>query len=307
MGGSREAARRMTCSNHLKQSAALRNYAEAGGCFAGTICVAINQPSTSTMSGASRQGTGLSGRFLLRILPYMGWWSVQGGILPRRCGALHYPKTATTPHYAGTEKSPRRMSEFYCPTRRFGLRPEDTDDVGPRGRAEGQTMAGVPDAMRRSRTRPATTCDAPCTTSRAFSQRQGRTRLTMPRRSGGYFRASERRPEFDEITDGTGLTIMTGELGVDITPAARMAAIGGPATLLRPVSWSPPTKRHEMSPPDSGTPLNNKFWGSPGSDHSGVVNFGMADGSVRAIAVTIDPSVFALLGSMADASPLEFD
>jgi prepilin-type processing-associated H-X9-DG protein len=60
-------------------------------------------------------------------------------------------------------------------------------------------------------------------------------------------------------------------------------------------------------PPDSGAPLNNKFWGSPGSDHSGVVNFGMADGSVRAITVTIDPSVFALLGSMADTSPLEFD
>ena len=33
-------------------------------------------------------------------------------------------------------------------------------------------------------------------------------------------------------------------------------------------------------------------------------NFGMADGSVRFISSTIDPSIFALMGSMADGVPV---
>ena len=45
---------------------------------------------------------------------------------------------------------------------------------------------------------------------------------------------------------------------------------------------------------------NNMFFGSPGSDHPGGANYGLADGSVRFLVTSMDPNVFALLGSMAD-------
>ena len=46
--------------------------------------------------------------------------------------------------------------------------------------------------------------------------------------------------------------------------------------------------------------MNNGYFPSPGSEHYVGANFGMGDGSVTYLSSTIDQSVFALLGSMAD-------
>ena len=51
--------------------------------------------------------------------------------------------------------------------------------------------------------------------------------------------------------------------------------------------------------------MNNGFFGSPGSDHANGANFGMADGSVRSSPTSMDPNVFALLGSMADGQAVD--
>jgi len=53
---------------------------------------------------------------------------------------------------------------------------------------------------------------------------------------------------------------------------------------------------------DSGAPggLNNKFYESAGSDHPTGAYFGLADGSVHFINDSIDPKLYAWLGSMAD-------
>ena len=50
--------------------------------------------------------------------------------------------------------------------------------------------------------------------------------------------------------------------------------------------------------------MNNGYFCSPGSEHSGGANYGMADGSVRFINETIEGHVFALMGSMADDVPI---
>ena len=49
------------------------------------------------------------------------------------------------------------------------------------------------------------------------------------------------------------------------------------------------------------------FWGSPGSDHSGGANYGLADGSVRFFSTSMDPNIFALMGSMADNVAVKWD
>ena len=50
--------------------------------------------------------------------------------------------------------------------------------------------------------------------------------------------------------------------------------------------------------------MSNGHFMSPGSDHANGANFGMADGSVQFIRMSIDPDIFALLGSMADGVPV---
>jgi prepilin-type processing-associated H-X9-DG protein len=53
--------------------------------------------------------------------------------------------------------------------------------------------------------------------------------------------------------------------------------------------------------------MNNGDFRAPGSEHSGTVNFGLGDGSVRSLSATMDARTFALLGSMADRAPASPD
>jgi prepilin-type processing-associated H-X9-DG protein len=115
--------------------------------------------------------------------------------------------------------------------------------------------------------------------------------------------------KFAEVTDGLSNTIMVGELQriTDITPGSKDGwSVGGPATLFTTgamVSRSGSTLTFVDSP-TSGKLMNNGFFGSPGSEHANGANYGMGDGSVRFISSSIDPNVFALLGSMADGADL---
>ena len=112
--------------------------------------------------------------------------------------------------------------------------------------------------------------------------------------------------KFQDMTDGTSNTIMIGELQRIPDISKDGWAIGGPATLFTTGALMHYDADKNVCTPvasaNEGAMMNNHFFGSPGGEHNGTVNFGLADGSVRSLSVTMDPNIFALLGSMADGT-----
>jgi type II secretory pathway pseudopilin PulG len=112
--------------------------------------------------------------------------------------------------------------------------------------------------------------------------------------------------KFAEIKDGLSNTIWTGELqrlhtiGGGVTAQGLSHdgwAVGGDATgfstgVMAPIGSS--------NPPAWTGLMNNGLFQSPGSEHPNGANFGIADGSVMFLSTTLDPNIFALMGSMAD-------
>ncbi len=152
-------------------------------------------------------------------------------------------------------------------------------------------------------------CDASMHYTPEFVSEQIKNKDDTEAMRWGIFGRVNVSTKFGEIKDGSSNTIMTGELQrfTDVQPISRDGwVIGGPCTLFTTGAMVKPATAGGVKtvvPVDSGGKLmNNKFFGSPGSEHAGGGNFGMADGSARFIAETIDPRIFALMGSMADGA-----
>jgi prepilin-type processing-associated H-X9-DG protein len=313
----REATRRMQCTNSICQlGLALHNYAEANKVFPpGTLCATSpTQPSNqydvwgeAADTGKGFQGTG----FLLRILPYLEdehfakAWNYGYGI-----------SNTTVVHGASNYSLANRdIKGFYCPSRRDGLRPGDnvmmllpswtgggTDYGGCAGRYAAFTLQTGYNL-----------CDATMYYKPNFypAPFKGQADDTAAKRWGIFGRVNV-STSFKEISDGTSYTFMTGELQrvTTISPTSKDGwAIGGPATLFTTgamMSFNGTTVTNVASP-TAGALSNNMFWGSPGSDHVGGANYGMADGSVRFYSTAMDANIFALMGSMADGVGVKLD
>jgi prepilin-type processing-associated H-X9-DG protein len=126
-------------------------------------------------------------------------------------------------------------------------------------------------------------------------------------RGWGIFGQINKSTNYVEVRDGISNTLMIGELqriirkttdppfNVSSGPVLSHDgwAIGGSPTLFTTGCPYPDDAKTRLL-------MNNGYFASPGSDHPGGANFGLVDGSVRFIETTIDPDIFALLGSMAD-------
>lgn len=309
----REAARRMQCTNQLKQlGLGLMNYEQANKAFPpGSI---MNGAASSgaydvwgEAAGAGGHGTG----WMLRILPYIEMNNVSN-LWQFTTNVKGNGTLAVSP--ACTE-----IKAFYCPTRRSawrsgtddkmqtlpstafdGARAGGTDYGACAGRIGWLANAGVPDGS--------------ATTLTGYG-----SGITTPPLNGfldswskawGMFGQVNKAATFSMMRDGSSNTIMTGELQRypsdpvvavgTVTPNGTSHdawAVGGNASLFT-------TGQGRTGTTDGGTNLiNNGNLTSPGSEHSGTTNFGLGDGSVRSISNTTAPEIFALLGSMADSLP----
>ncbi|MBN2578951.1 MAG: DUF1559 domain-containing protein [Pirellulales bacterium] len=293
----REAARRTQCANNLVQtSKAVLLYTETNKTFppACRVSTVVGTPTEydtwaealSTAVDANKHGTS----WMLLILPYMeqnfvfkSWdfhRSVRGNA-----------KVANTD-----------IAAFYCPTRRTGLRPGESQYMLLSGFTAGGNDYGACVGRWNA-------WENHLEWHHHFDDMDKIEISFGPRkRFLGIFLPNS-ATKFKDITDGTSHTLMLGELqrlrprsSDSLVERAETSydgwALGGVATLF-----------DTTTDPAHNNPggMNNWFFESPGSMHRGGAQFSMADGSVRFISENIDSatndSLFPRLGSMADGRP----
>ena len=317
----REAARRAFCNNQLKQlGLSIHNYTTANKVLPpGSICVPTSNTQTvfdmhtEALAGAGHHGTS----WILQIMPYieetsLAWnWatSVSPGNGP-----------------AGTMVANKDVKGLYCPTRRNGIRINTDNIVGillattwtgggtDYGGCAGRHLAFTYDTFQKSNAGTALCTanfyPAPFASSGNYIDNDAAKRW-------GVFGRVNTSTTPAEMRDGMSCTIITGEMQriiSKVTPPCSVTngpylspdgwAGGGSPTLFSTGCMYDPTGAGAFIA-SGGKLMNNGLFVSPGSEHSGGANFGMGDGSVRFIADTADPRLFALLGSMDDSVPVD--
>jgi prepilin-type N-terminal cleavage/methylation domain-containing protein len=271
----REAARRSQCKNNLKQLAlALHNYEETHTTFPPGVVTINPQASVVICSlgfgfGASdswneaQSGAGVHGTsWMLQILPY-----VEKNTLYEE---WDFELSPSGNRAVGETDIPF----FYCPSRRSnaisdarmfqGWTKGGTDYGGCLGVCNGFHDCGTHEFWRvATGNRP----EAPCK---------------------GMFRVNS-ATRIRDVTDGMSNTIMLGELERLDRSTGNFSqdgwAIGGSPTIFSTCS-------NRCRGP------NSDFFEEPASDHVGGIHVGLADGSIKFTADSIDKTIFAALGSM---------
>lgn len=278
----REAARRAHCANNIKQIAlALHNYHQAENLFPpGCIVSSGTAPAWQPWQEAKvAPGDGLHGTsWLLQVLPYLERQN------------LYDQWNFSTNVMGNAPVAQSDISIFYCPSRRNGIRSEDEAHLPARSWNGGGNdyggCIGSGNGWTNNSYRYFTGIE-PLNESEHWE---------YPLRIGIFLPNVSAR--FADIRDGTTCTIMIGELQRLVSPPSGVSSVdawsgGGVATLFT-------TNNSEKSGIYQTGGMNNLFFESAGSDHTGGAYFGMADASTHFIAQTIDPIVYRNLGSMAD-------
>jgi prepilin-type N-terminal cleavage/methylation domain-containing protein/prepilin-type processing-associated H-X9-DG protein len=307
----REAARRISCGNNLKQiGLALHNYGESKKVFPpGAISDPDANPLTDTTypvniwaEAGTSSGTKLHGTsWMLQILP-----QVENESLASRW-------SYKTNVWNNATVAQTDVKGYYCPSRRTALRPGIDSDIlltstWTGGGTDYGGCAGRHNAFSTDTTSPANLGQLlyPSLTCPITPPYLAQLGTDNPLKMWGIFGRINVSTTFGEIRDGLSCTIATGEL-MRIKPSDNKPlppamshdgwAVGGDATLF---STGVVTVLSTDTVGYVSGSLNNAFYGSPGSQHSKGANFGFADGSVKFLSNSINGSLFALLGSMDD-------
>jgi prepilin-type N-terminal cleavage/methylation domain-containing protein len=323
----REAARRMQCTNNIKQMVlAMHNYEQSNKVFPPCVVIGTNWPSTPSgnitgtapayiydawTEASNASGAGLHGEsWMLRIMPFIEGTGVYGqwgyGLTTGPFSQNVYWNAITNT----TRPAQFDVPGFYCPTRRSALRSIDykgvtsnmlTTAVTGGGNDYGGCMGRV------SGWDPNTAAHALLDASDKSSLLwvptdtniigNSWTENASDTRRAGVFGKVNACTGFSSVVDGASNTIFVGELqritgGGGSTRQPTQShdgwAIGGDATLFSTAAMA------------GGALMNGGDCRQPGSDHGSVVNFGFGDGTVRGLSTSMNATLFSMLGSMAD-------
>jgi type II secretory pathway pseudopilin PulG len=326
----RGTAMKFDCECQLRNiGSALHNYTQANngfppGAIYGTDHKVINYPVDVWAAAAAKGVTGTTNNhgtsWILSILPYIEWdtafkqWdfttNVAGNAIPMSTTSGKYNHNVAL----------CEVKILYCVARRACFRKEIDDAICLRtdgtwtgggtdyGGCAGRVYGWATDDPNHPIQDPDSKTLLPPYTIPPNSVAGQEIGSESGKNGIGIFFHPNHSTQPKEITDGTSNTIMTGELQRITTPLPKNAigpshdgwAVGGDATTFSTSVANP-------NLPDNTMLMNNLDFRSPGSEHSGVVNFGMADGCVRSLSINIDPTVFALMGSMADGAELGYE
>lgn len=277
----REAARRMQCTNHLRQlSLSLHNFHDVNGTF----------PKQTSPGGA----TGVS--WLCLVLPYIEQKSLADQVQP------------TLASYASGQNANRilgryKIPGFYCPSYVEQRSGSNIDDITGFGNAYGTHYVGNMGPISTSSTNtaynynPSTQGLLACDGILPFHP----TIIT----------ANPTNPEgvrIAMVTDGTSNTLMVFEVawkGLELSPGSYRSWIrgiswNGDSTGAKNIQNAMNTVRYNGSSNFNSTSL--------GSNHPAGCNLGMADGSVRFLSKNIDLNLVLLpLASRAGGESVSVD
>ena len=324
----REAARRTQCANNLKQiGLALHNYHDVHGTFPpGQITTRWlpdninNQPNQNifryvdpTEPGQqitlNNSRLGLHGTsWMVHILPQLEkgnlykLWRFDYNVLAN--GNLD-----ADPRFIVAAQAPAQVDipAFYCPSRRTKMeasgkfsslyRVDNIPNTNPQLASPwvkgGNDYAGCMGSGDGFNDRFRAAWDLWPNQARREREVNNNLQINQDPLNIGIFGVNS-STSISDITDGTSNTILIGEHSRltdttnDITISSDGWAWGGPATMFSTLVG--PNKRIS--------------WEFPGSEHQGIVQVGLADGSVRTVGENINIQIWQRLGNMANGLPV---
>lgn len=295
----REAARRMQCTNNLKQLAlAAHNHESAYKRFpTGFMGARVGAPGFPDFANNAYVG------HLVFLFPYIeannvyNLWTAKRELGPDKVGGLPSIPTTEAWRYArwvsGSyptqslwNEHQYAISSLLCPSdsaysNSYAIGTEIYTTSG------GATMNGWLEPTQLGRTNYL-----------GSAGQLGIGIASRDPRKGVFFQRSKTR--FGDIVDGTSQTLLFGEVTGLFTDPVK--ATGRQWS----ISWNSGPMFTEWHRPVYGY-QNQKRWNLFTSFHPGVVNFALADGSVRSLANTLDPNVLINMSSMAEGNVVQLE